>query len=144
MAAITGIYDDSVTLPDCTFTKPGYDFDSWNTRSNGKGTKYDAGQEVFNLSAKDKAKVTLYPIWSYVISFDGNGGENEMSDQVLYFNVSEKLNSCGFVREGYTFNGWKATIDGKSKSFKDQASVKNLVGKQGQNVTLIAQWKPVK
>ena len=144
MAAITGFYDDSVILPDCTFTKPGYNFDSWNTRPNGKGTKYDAGQEVFNLSAKDKAKVTLYPIWSYEISFDGNGGDNEMPDQLLYFNVSEKLNSCSFVREGYKFNGWKATIDGKSRSFKDQASVKNLVDKHGQKITLIAQWKPVK
>ena len=52
----------TVTLPDCAFTHPKYNFDSWNTKADGSGTSYRAGVPIENF-AKPGDKVTLYAQW---------------------------------------------------------------------------------
>ena len=52
----------TVTLPDCAFTHPKYNFDSWNTKADGTGKRYPAGVPIENF-AKPGDKVTLYAQW---------------------------------------------------------------------------------
>jgi hypothetical protein len=49
----------SVTLASNGFTRTGYSFDSWNTKSDASGVKYTAGTS-YTLSAD----ITLYAIWT--------------------------------------------------------------------------------
>lgn len=57
------IYDKTYNLPENTFIKEGYRFVGWNTRRDGTGASYEGGAEVKNLSAGNKALVTLYAQW---------------------------------------------------------------------------------
>lgn len=52
----------TVTLPDCSFTHPKYNFDSWNTKADGTGKRCPAGVPIENF-AKPGDKVTLYAQW---------------------------------------------------------------------------------
>ncbi|GEM_PF-4133441 len=61
MIAVTFTYDEPVYLPDCTFTKEGYNFVGWNTQADGKGTSYANKANVKNLVVD--GEVTLYAIW---------------------------------------------------------------------------------
>jgi hypothetical protein len=54
-ASMTGT---TITLPSSGFTRSGYRFDRWNTKADGSGTSYTAGQTI-TLSAD----ITLYAIW---------------------------------------------------------------------------------
>ena len=51
---------DNVTLKANKFTKPGYAFTSWNTKADGSGTSYDAGQTI---TMPFGANFTLYGQW---------------------------------------------------------------------------------
>lgn len=53
------------TIPECTFRRFGYDFEEWNTRSNGSGTPYQAGQKLNkDLTSTAGTTVTLYAQWT--------------------------------------------------------------------------------
>ncbi len=144
MAEITAAYDVPFEIPDSTFVKPGYYFSSWNTKGSGKGVTYHPGDEAVNLTSKNKVKVTLYPVWQYDVVFDGNGGEGDMPMRTLFYKTAAKLPENRYTRTGYVFSGWKAEVNGKNRSFKNKASIKNLVNTSGNPVCLVAQWKPVK
>ncbi len=46
-------FDELKALQPNTFTKTGYHFTGWNTKSDGKGVSYTDQQKVFSLSAED-------------------------------------------------------------------------------------------
>ncbi len=50
---------DVFALPNCTFTNPGYVFDSWNTLPNGNGIKYNS-EDIIIL---EDTKLILYAMW---------------------------------------------------------------------------------
>ncbi len=52
----------TITLPQNTYTKTGYDFTGWNTQANGGGTSY-ADEAEFTAIAGQSASVTLYAQW---------------------------------------------------------------------------------
>lgn len=56
-------YDKKFTLRENTYTKKGYVFAGWNTKRNGTGHSYVDEQEVYKLSTKAGATVTLYAQW---------------------------------------------------------------------------------
>lgn len=57
------VYDTAFSLRDNGYTVAGYAFDSWNTKADGTGTRYLAGQSVKNLASEDGAVVKLYAQW---------------------------------------------------------------------------------
>ena len=59
-------YDVSKAITSSVCTRSGFDFNGWNTKSDGSGTSYSSGQAVSNLSATQGATVTLYAKWKDV------------------------------------------------------------------------------
>ena len=111
-------YDQETTLlSSCPWTKTGYTFIGWNTRSDGTGAHYHAGQRVKNLTDRNNTNVLLYAQWQknkYTVTYtDGVDGSEIFPDQ-----KTEKLLSGDKTpafqgtptRTGYTFDGWNPEV----------------------------------
>ena len=59
MSSVSVDENQSVTIAQNTFTRSGYEFTSWNTKANGSGTTYKAGDKLVVT-----ADVTLYAQWN--------------------------------------------------------------------------------
>ena len=60
IAADTVYYGSSYTTKSNSFKRTGYSFSGWNTKSDGKGTSYNAESSISNISAD----ITLYAQWT--------------------------------------------------------------------------------
>ena len=60
-------YDKKENLPANKYTISGYTFDSWNTKADGTGTRYEDKEEINNLTETDGQIITLYAIWNSMI-----------------------------------------------------------------------------
>lgn len=113
---------------------PGYRFDGWYTAPNG-GNKYD-----FNTPLT--GNVTVYAHWvgnGYTVRFAGNGATGGGTpDQAFQYNIGQNLHRNGFVRDGYTFTGWKRADN--QQAYGDGQWVTNLTTQSNGIVTLVAQW----
>lgn len=113
---------------------PGYRFDGWYTAPNG-GNKYDFNTPLTN-------NVTVYAHWvgnGYTVRFTGNratGGNTP--DQAFQYNIGQNLHRNGFVRDGYTFAGWKRADN--QQAYGDGQWVTNLTTQPNGIVTMVAQW----
>ena len=113
---------------------PGYRFDGWYTAPNG-GNKYD-----FNTPLT--GNVTVYAHWvgnGYTVRFAGNGATGgNTPDQAFQYNIGQNLRRNGFVRDGYTFTGWKRADN--QQAYGDGQWVTNLTTQPDRIVTMVAQW----
>lgn len=113
---------------------PGYRFDGWYTAPNG-GNKYD-----FNTPLT--GNVTVYAHWvgnGYTVRFAGNGATGGGTpDQAFQYNIGQNLHRNGFVRDGYTFTGWKHADN--QQAYGDGQWVTNLTTQPNGIVTMVAQW----
>ena len=113
---------------------PGYRFDGWYTAPNG-GNKYD-----FNTPLT--GNVTVYAHWvgnGYTVRFAGNGATGGgIPDQAFQYNIGQNLHRNGFVRDGYTFTGWKRADN--QQAYGDGQWVTNLTTQPDGIVTMVAQW----
>ena len=107
-----------------TFTKTGYNFLRWNTKSDGSGTGYANQNNINNLTSTDKEKITLYAQWEaikYDITYTsptngtyclrvGDGGEWSGNTTAIYEQqITLKVQSEAI---GYHFAGWNVTKTG--------------------------------
>ena len=79
-------YDEEQALSTNIFTRNGYKFSKWNTKSDGTGTDYEDGQVVKNLTSESYGRIYLYAKWdpiNYYVHFNPNGREGEMEDQMF-------------------------------------------------------------
>lgn len=113
---------------------PGYRFDGWYTAPND-GNKYD-----FNTPLT--GNVTVYAHWvgnGYTVRFAGNGATGGGTpDQAFQYNIGQNLHRNGFVRDGYTFAGWKRADN--QQAYGDGQWVTNLTTQPNGIVTMVAQW----
>ena len=113
---------------------PGYRFDGWYTAPNGGG-RYD-----FNTPFT--GNVTVYAHWignGYTVRFAGNGATGgNTPDQAFQYNIGQNLRRNGFVRDGYTFTGWKRADN--QQAYGDGQWVTNLTTQPDGIVTMVAQW----
>ena len=113
---------------------PGYRFDGWYTAPNG-GNKYDFNTPLTN-------NVTVYAHWignGYTVRFTGNGATGgNTPDQAFQYNIGQNLRRNGFVRDGYTFTGWKRADN--QQAYGDGQWVNNLTTQPDGIVTMVAQW----
>lgn len=80
----------------------------------------------------------------YTIYFSANGGNGSLASVPAQWNAEVQLPQSTFQRYGHTFAGWNTQPKGDGTAYSDQASVRNLAGKNtdGDRITLYAQWNP--
>ena len=120
-------------------TKTGFTFLGWYSDSAFKN-------RVKEIPKGSTGNKTLYAKWKanqYTIKFDGNGATSgSVKDMTsLKYATRYDLNANAYKRTGYTFTGWNTKADGTGTAYTDKANVKNLTIKNGETVTLYAQWK---
>lgn len=101
---------------------------------------------VLNAFKTGNVNVDLYPIFApntYKVNYNGNGATfgSTLSSGHTY-DVATRLTKNGFIKTGYTFDGWSAEPNG-SVVYTDEQEVKNLTTKNGGTVTLYAHWTPI-
>lgn len=128
----------STTVP----TKTGYTFNGWNSKSDGSGTNYAAGDSIshtftrqatldhtetihgveynhFTVSNQSHT-TTIYAKWTvltYTVSYNANGGSGAPSVQTKTYGVTLTLSSTQPTRTGYTFLGWSTSSTATSATY---------------------------
>lgn len=132
------VYDKPAKLP--IPQRAGYTFYLWKNGSK----PYDGGQQVNNLVTQNGGSITLTAVWTpnnYTIAFDGNGAQESTSPVSAQYDANVILPNNGFIKKGYTFEGWNTKADGTGTSYAEGQSVKNLA--TNGTVKLYAQWKEI-
>ena len=143
MPSVTPKYDEEYTLMEAPMTLRGYTFVGWNNKKDGTGTSYEDAGTLLNLVSKAGEEVYLYAQWKpieYTIIYHSNDGSGKMEPSECEYDSDLKLRENTFKRQGYVFDGWK---DQNGGTYSDMDTIKNLVTKQGEQITLYAQWKPI-
>jgi uncharacterized repeat protein (TIGR02543 family) len=70
MGSQTFTYDEGKALTANAFTRDGYTFAGWAVKADGNATYADMAK-VKNLTAEDKATVTLYAVWEETPTYSG-------------------------------------------------------------------------
>ena len=126
-ANTTATYDQSVTIASNGYTKTGYTFAGWTTKSDGsddgygwtnwKGTwKYVDGQ--YGIANR---KLQLYARWTpnkYTISYNGNGATGgSTANTTATYDQNVTIASNGYTKTGYTFAGWTTKSNGADDGY---------------------------
>lgn len=144
------VYDSYGNLAENGFKLPGWKFVNWNTKADGSGKSYKAGERIINVT--DGTDGVLYAQWTpdtYTIKFNKNKPSNAthevtgtMADQVVKYDTKTKLNKSEYKLHGWVFNGWNTKADGTGTHYSDKGEIYNLNNFNDSNsVTLYAQWK---
>ena len=126
MDSISATYDQEVTLPKNTFTRPGYYFNGWSTSSGASSGSYADEKPVKNLTTKQGETVTLYAAWyglpvNVTLHPNYDGAENGTRTCIVGSNYNYILKEGGGtkfdaiedpVRTGYIFDGWFDAAEG--------------------------------
>lgn len=92
-----------ITLPEQSPTRGSYKFTGWNTKTDGTGMAYNAGESVDVSVLAPEYK--LYAQWKpYTLTLVKDGGSKEFTN-VTGTSLSE-YDSSDFTRDGYTLYGW--------------------------------------
>ena len=126
MDSIPATYDQEVTLPKNTFTRPGYYFNGWSASSGASSGSYADEKPVKNLTTKQGETVTLYAAWyglpvNVTLHPNYDGAENGTRTCIVGSNYNYILKEGGGtkfdaiedpVRTGYIFDGWFDAAEG--------------------------------
>ena len=126
MASSTATFNTKITISANTFTKKGYTFAGWTTKSDGSddgygwtnwsGTwTYDNGE--FGISNNT---LNLYAKWTpktYTINYNNSNGSGTMASSTATFNTKTTISANTFTKNGYTFAGWTTKSDGSDDGY---------------------------
>ena len=116
----------TATIKANEFTKKGYTFAGWTTKSDGTDDGYnwtgwsgtwnyvDGQYGIANKTLK------LYARWtpkSYTISYNSNGGTGTMTSDTVSTGGKATIKSNTFKRTGYKFVGWTTKSDGTDDGY---------------------------
>jgi uncharacterized repeat protein (TIGR02543 family) len=109
MASRTVYYSEGITLANNTFTRPGYDFVAWSTKSDGSGAPYADGAEVDRWDLTNGLK--LYAQWTASSGTSYTVEHYKVSSAGTFLDFTENLtgvtNTVASAKakayEGYTF-----------------------------------------
>ena len=151
MAVQTITYDSTFTPSECTFTREGYSFFSWNESADGKGIRWKVQEYTVNR-AED---IILYAIWrgnEYTISYNDNcsgAASGSMPSSTAVFGDPFITRRNQFTRFGLTFTGWNTSPDGTGDDWLPSGVAMDTYKRTASgiwdvshNVTLYAQWDP--
>lgn len=111
-------YDEPKELPKNQYKVPGATFVGWSETPKDEGKTFKDGEEVVNLTSKDKDKITLYAVWDYVPVLSGKD----------FYLVADKRDSAkGTTVSTDTLITGKNTYqyDKIDENFKDKLKVVN-------------------
>ena len=96
-----------VTLSTGTSTsRSGYSLSGWNSRSDGSGTSYALGAQLY----VPRTGLPLYARWApnkYTVTYDANTGAGTETPQTADYASSLTLGAGnGLQRTGYAIDGW--------------------------------------
>ncbi len=146
MDAVSGLMGETVAVPACGFTRPGYVFTGWNSAADGSGTAFAVGAEVPLTGAVE----TLYAQWQLdpalvgtdvEVTLDGNvdlfgSVEGDMAPLTVKFGDTMELPACDYTLADHVFTGWNTQADGNGTAYAAGESL--LVN--FTELTLYAQW----
>lgn len=115
--------------------RTGYTFAGWNTKEDGSGTMYSAGEAITN-NLTQNTNVELFAQWeseTYNITYNLNGGTLPTGALVTYTSDNEQALPTP-TKEGNTFAGWYTTA-----SFSGNSLTEIPKGYYG-DVSLYAKW----
>ena len=130
----------NATAANNPYTRTGYTFASWNTKSNGNGTNYAEGANV-----PMSADVTLYAKWTanpYTVVLDkqtsaeGYGGNaGTVANQTVTFDATPATVSGTMptAAQGYGFMGFYSEAGGNGRRFIDPSG--NWVTSAGDTIS---------
>lgn len=106
-----------------------------DTEKNPSG---DTATITSNTTVSSSAKE-----YTYNIVFDKNGGTDGETKSMtnIPYNEEVVLTGNGFIKSGYSFNGWNTKPDGTGTSYVNNATVSRLSSINGDTITLYAMWK---
>jgi uncharacterized repeat protein (TIGR02543 family) len=120
-----------------TLARNGFTFGGWNTRADGAGTTYTAGQTNFS----PPSDLTLYALWNSTITYNANGATGTAPTPVSLIGTASNtfsLNSgSGLTRTGLSFSGWNTAADGSGTNYLGGASYTSV-----GSATLYAIFRP--
>lgn len=128
-----------ITISQNGFTWANHEFLGWNTKSDGSGTSYKAGDKnAFG------SNTTLYAQWKALkatIHYDGNGATGgSVADQTETIGSKVNAQQNGFTRgDTFIFKEWNTKSDGTGTSYQPGTSLTI----PAQDMTLYAIWTPV-
>lgn len=133
--------DGSITLSDGgELTYVGYVFTGWNTRADGKGAAYKAGDRL-----TPNADIILYAQWtkvdttiSRIVRYHANGGHLIRAGVSEEMRVPDGAATNGLQRytwDGHVFTGWNTRADGKGTAYAIDSHIAVHA-----DIDLYAQW----
>lgn len=138
IASQTKSSTSSVTLKENSFSKTGYKFKHWNTKADGTGTTYNAGDTYTT-----NADVTLYAIWEAETVIGADGVDNHAFDDdiglptvkvsnltITYDTSGETSVDFGSNTTDVAFDGWTmyGGYDDAAYSYNDYNTNENTPG----------------
>lgn len=138
-------YDATSTIAKCAYKKTGYVFDSWNTKADGSGQRYEASKKgIYNLTTVGNGAVILYAQWkpvNYTVDFKCTSYSilpmaesiSMTYDKEVYLPVA-----AGKPSPNLTFVGWNTNVGATGIFYPTGQPVKNLTA--SSKITLYAQY----
>ena len=124
---------DPMTAP----TKIGYNFNGYQDSSNV--LYYNASMGSVKNWNKEDNSITLYAKWviiNYTITYNLNGGINNLSNPATYTYNSSTITFQAPTREGYNFSGWYTT-----GNFTAGTETIGIPTNSTGNKTIYAKWE---
>lgn len=149
------VYDQTGNLAYNGFSITGWSFVNWNTKADGSGTTYQAGQHIQNMN--DGQNTTLYAQWRpnvYTLILDdqyavksGTTLAFEKYDYDWYkeSNAKTSLNNKVSVpsKTGQIFGGYYTGKEGNGEQWIDEnGKIKIKANKISSEKTVYAKWTP--
>ena len=125
-----------------TLASTGAFTDGWSTYMQGENPAeyFSSDDTAYGVLLNNSGEAQI-GTWNYQVTFNANGGEGAMANQLFLIDQSQTLAPNRFTRTGYTFAGWNTAANGTGDSYSDGQTVSNLTEQDGGTVTLYAQWE---
>ena len=116
----------TATIKANEFTKKGYTFAGWTTKSDGTDDGYNwtgwsgTWNYVDGQCGIANKTLKLYARWtpkSYTISYNSNGGTGTMASDTVSTGSKATIKSNTFTKTGYKFVGWTTKSDGTDDGY---------------------------
>ena len=136
-------FNTTYTTRNNSFTRTGYTFSNWNTKSDGKGTSYNQNTSLGKISQS----LTLYAIWTpnaYTVKFNPNGGTGNTTTKNATYDANVTMENGSYTKTGYIFSSWNTKADGTGTKYLPGSSYKNLTATNNGTVNLYAIYEPIK